>query len=196
MSAERVDQLLSLIVQGDAGEPQWADWQRHAEADPTLWRRLALAQRDQAELCGAVNTLIALADDVPLPQPAAEGVLARIGIGAMRWSGWAVAAVLALVALPIGRAPAPAPPAVDGALSTATPARSLEDVWDQYIDQGRREGRVLGELPARILLDSRRVSDGYQLLYLRPVLETRQVPEIYSPNGEDERGEPVFVKWH
>jgi hypothetical protein len=231
MSPERTDQLLSLIVEGEATREQWEEFTRVAEADPVWWAHLARSQRDACDLSNVLNRMVAVADRVALPVPAEpmpgsvagasgggataarreppgahhgrrgrwwHGLVPATPLGAAAWGGWAVAAVLALAAIPgLRRSTSPAPirPSEIGpAIATAVP--TSRDAWQQYLDLGRQEGHVLGEIPARILLDAQEVpGHGYELWYLRPVLETMHVPEMYRFNGFDESGEPVLIRY-
>lgn len=83
--------------------------------------------------------------------------------------------------------PAAAPDAVTASLSAS-------DALDLYLERGRDEGRVVEERPDRVLVGSRPAADGtgYEVLYIRQILERAVVPELFVPTGADEEGRPVM----
>ncbi len=75
----------------------------------------------------------------------------------------------------------------------STPAEALQ----AYFDLGCASGQVVAEMPTKVLLDARPLptGDGYQVLYLRQMLEQMTVPDLYHVEGEDEWGQPTLVRW-
>jgi len=183
MSQLREDLLICRVIDGDASPDEWAELQRLAGRDPAVWRTLADTLREHHAFARAVTAEVAVADDVPLP-PAGRGSttittrpspIARIG----RWSGWVLAAVVTL-AWVSGWIPTPAP---RGSTTGITPIANTQpttadDALQQYLELGRREGRVIG-LPERVLVDRRPAPDGngVELLYMQPILLRESVPD-------------------
>lgn len=130
-----------------------------------------------------------------LPARAAGWVTTRA------WAGWAAAAVFGLVAAAqMSQRAATQPllmtqPAATSAGNTAglgsglgsgleDALRSLSsrDLLTQYVQNGREQGTVYGVLPERVLLRSTPLADGagYDVLYVRQIVERAQVPDFYS----------------
>ena len=95
-------------------------------------------------------------------------VLARIG----GWSGWVMAAGLAIAVVSGMLSTAP----IESGLDTGTNKAqilSAADLLQAYLDQGRQEDVVIAEVPERVLIETRPIEagGGYELLYLRQILE-------------------------
>jgi hypothetical protein len=202
MERERDQLLMSRVVDGDAATEEWDELTALAEEDPAVWARLAQTLRAHAGVARAVNAQVAAADSVPLPvaaAPAAATVEPRVAPFAhvSRWSGWAVAAVVGIAWLawifnaggPGRRAESSAPVNLAG-----LPAA---DLLQAYLDRGRQEDLVVGEVPDRILIDTRptKTNGGYEVLYLRQIIERTVVPDLYRVQGRDERGQPILVRF-
>lgn len=192
--------LISRAVGGDATRADWDELTARAEDRPRLWRTLGESLRDHAGAARAVEAAARIADSVEIPmvappRAAPAGDPPQWGAGARRWSGWAVAAAVGLAwMLTFTSRPAPvAQPSVADILPTA----SADDLFEAYVDRGRRDATVIGEVPERIVVDSRSApgGEGYELLYLRQILERAVVPDLYQFNGQDETGRPVLVKY-
>jgi hypothetical protein len=197
-------ELISLICVGEAGDPEWEAFERLAAANPGLWRDLAEAQRDQAALSAAVAGVMQLADRVELPFD--RGTSRHVGktsdarwefprLGA--WSGWAVAATVGAAWLIGLQASTPLPPTSANAGLVDLASLSSDDLLRSYVDRGRASGEVIGEIPTRVLLDARPAPSGtgYDVLYLRQMLEQTHVPELYHLGGQDERGRSSLVRY-
>lgn len=132
------------------------------------------------------------------------------------WTGWAVAAALVFAwsltrSLPVDRSTAPrrgvspassvaeAPPRVaPGSTSpAATTPVSTEQAFQQYLEQGRADGSVLGVVPRRVILESRPdpSGNGYEIVYLQQIMERTVVPELYQLRSLDERGRPGLARY-
>jgi hypothetical protein len=161
MEQERDQILMSRVVDGDATPQQWDELSALAARDPSVWRRLAETLRDHEGFARGVNAQVAVAESVPLPYPPRGRATVPAAPGAepfahvSRWSGWAVAAVVALAwlawvlnATDAGRPAEPQQPVNLAGLPAA-------DLLQAYLDRGRQEDRVIGEVPDRILIDSR-----------------------------------------
>ncbi|MEO1130174.1 MAG: hypothetical protein AAFX05_10785 [Planctomycetota bacterium] len=147
----REDVVIGRIVDGEASPTDWRDLDALGESDPSVWRRLAEAQRVHARLEEAVEDSIAIAEliDLPAAPRRRNEVIAVIG----RLSGWAVAAVLALSLLGPWRSAPPTSNTPNGTqaagitLNSATP----DQAWDQYINAGTQNGRIVERMPDMML---------------------------------------------
>ncbi len=200
MNNEHAQILVSRVIEPDATAKEWDELTAAAEADPQLWRRTVKTLRDQQALTRAVNASVAIAQGVssrPVSQPGRDVEVDRSPLGRpqlFRWSGWAVAALVALAwvsglsnfrsngTMNAGFVP-----------STLTAAEHLEN----YYTQGRREGRVFDEVPEKILVQIRPspTGDGVEIIYIRQTLERTTVPGLYQYQGEDESGRPTLVRY-
>ena len=87
---------------------------------------------------------------------------------------------------------------------TNTPSSATEDHLARYLDQGYEEGRVVGELPDKVLIRATPMAlqdgtIGYDVVYVRQILERVQVPDLYTFGAtQDELGrsrmQPVPVR--
>jgi hypothetical protein len=199
-SKTTADVLISRVVDGESGSGDWAQFRALAEQDPTLWRELAETQREHLDLCAAVASAIKCADDVEAP---AHDEMSRRFSERIRlvgsWGGWAAAAAIILVWAtggPAGMLDRNQPQTMGNAsLSPINPLKSYtpSEAYHAYLDKGREQGLVVGEVPT-VLLEARPVKagGGYELIYLRQVMERRMVKEL---NGVayDEFGRPAPV---
>ncbi|MBL0927714.1 MAG: hypothetical protein IBJ11_08690 [Phycisphaerales bacterium] len=189
-ASELEEVLLGRVVDGEATPADWAELERLAGTDQAVWTRLASAQRAHARLIRAVEDRVAVAELIDLPR---HDVLARIGAGgagtggrARQWGGWAAAAAVALVwastsgvfrqsfpgggmnraGVGIGLAPV-----------AAEPPMSTDDYYSRFMRSGLAEGRILGEMPAR-LVESRDLPTGdREITYVRQIVERRRVTD-------------------
>lgn len=209
MNTQRSDELIWRAIDGDATGQEWRELADIAQRDPHLWQQLGESLRDQAAFARAINASAAIAETVEVPvaadRPASsvslphEPTLPTIGrIGA--WCGWLVAAGLALAwsigidagrgrALPDGGAPVNSA----GMVNTAAAA----DLLAAYVDKGSEEGFVIGEVPQRVLVETRPAptGSGYVVVYLRQIMERTTVPDLYEVNAQDELGRPTLVPY-
>ena len=203
MEQERDQLLMSRAVDGDATTDQWDELTALAAKDPSVWRQLAETLRDHSGFARAVNAQVAVAETVSLPSP--QHARAAVPPGprtepfahASRWSGWTVAAAIAIAWLAwifnvadTARGVEPPPPVQVASLPAA-------DLLQAYLDRGKQEERVIGEVPDRILINTRPAAtgQGYELVYVRQILERAVVPDLYQFQGQDERGQPVLVRY-
>ena len=218
MTREQMDQLLSSVIDG-CDESTWTTFVSHAELQPCLWRELAEMQRDQALLGLAINVATAVADrvEVPADHEARRSFQRQPGIGAAGRSaalpmrhwlplagglGWAAAAALALAMFlthekqtRVDSSPrADANNPVDGTLVRIA---SPDDAVREYVMRGRETGQVVGEMPTRLLIESRPSStgEGFDVVYLRQFMERDHVPALYQPTGRDEAGRATLVNY-
>ena len=199
MNEERDTLLVSRAVGGDATPAEWDELSARADEHPVLWRRLGLTLRDETGFARALESAAAVAGTIdPFAavdrEHAPPPTVRRPEVG--RWSGWALAAVIALAWL-VSMLNPPAPPDAAPQLAEVLPLAPASDLLEAYLARGRQDDTVIGEVPEKILVDSRSspTGEGYELLYLRQILERAVVPDLYRFTGEDELGRPVLVRF-
>ena len=79
---------------------------------------------------------------------------------------------------------------------TAMVGASAAELLAAYLDKGRQEDFVIAEVPQRVLIETRPnvTGHGYELIYLRQILERTVVPDLYQFN-HDESGQPTLVRY-
>jgi hypothetical protein len=200
MNAERQELLVSKFVGGEADEREWKELVAEAEHQPRLWRDMAEAHHDQTVLARAIERATGAADHIA-PGRGDHGSIETLPAALPRlrplsaWSGWAAAALLMLawaIGLPSRR------PVHEGAGigAAGVPVLSAAEAFDQYMTEGRRTGLVIGEVPTRMLVESRPspAGNGIEVIYVRQVLERATVPDLYRFAAQDERGQPALVR--
>ncbi len=193
MNEHRDDILISRVIDGDATTGEWDELTALAAADPSVWRNLALSLREDKALIRAVNIDVAVADAIELREPGRHpAVRARLG----GWSGWVIAAMLGIAVVTRMLSPAPTESGLE-AVSNRAQFLSASDLLQAYLDQGRQEDLVIAEVPERVLIETRPVEagGGYELIYLRQILERTVVPDLYRFYGQDEMGRPTLVRY-
>lgn len=200
---QQIDLLISRIADGEAHDTDWQSFEHLAAQDPAAWKDLALSQRQNAELGLAVGVALHTAERVALPLGASsshaqhhrgagdEHPLARL----RAWGGWAIAAVVALAWFGGNRFSLVQPAPTTPTLVAGVPADwTTDDLARAYLNTGRREGRVYGELPERLLIDARPAEQGrgYEVVYVRQFVERAQVNDLVRL-GIDESGNSVPV---
>lgn len=194
------DLLLSRVIDAEASAEDWRAFRALAEADGSVWRDLAEAQRQHELLCEGLRAAAGRADGVDLPVLAGDAAPLQRRVDAVaRWGGWAAAAALVLVWATGASVPgthgrglhtaglAPAGPA----LSEATPAEAL----DRYLDAGRHSGLVVGEIPDRPVIETYTRGDGsIEVVYVRQIVERRVTDRVYREVRDDAgRAVPVAI---
>ena len=197
MTMDDRDILISRVVDQEATGADWAALHELAESDPTIWRELAQAQRDQADLGAAVERAVACADAVEIPshEHYSASLTERVRV-VTTWSGWVAAAVLALmwtgVIGPGVSAPSGGSDAGNNRASLVpVGAEDPEAALDLYLKEGRRQGTVIGEIPQKVLVDvvTGEAGEVLQVIYLRQILETKDV-DAFNMLANDELGRP------
>jgi hypothetical protein len=189
---DRVQALMSRVIDGDATGPQWEEFQSLAEQNPTLWRELAEYQRDHAELTAGVAAAIGVAAHVeaPVHEHITDRFSQRLRLVGT-FGGWAAAAAVALM-WSMGQLNA-REPAGSGAPSQAGLASTPADILQRYLAEGRARGQVVQEMPDKVMIDARpAASGGYDVYYIRQIIERVNVPSLYTI-GQDEHQNPVPV---
>ncbi len=189
MNSPDRDILISRVVDGTALDHDWAALESLAQKDPGLWRDLAQSQRQHAALVSVVGSAVRIADETPLDIPESH-VIGRIS-GVARWGGWAAAAAVALAwlggARPGGQShmqTAGPPGGITGAPAFTDPAEAL----GAYLRLGLDQGTVLGEMPAKVVLQTLPADDGsqrYDVYYLRQIVERARVDDVYRMSSDE-----------
>lgn len=201
--ALRLDVLISRIIDGEGDGAAWSEFSKLAETDASAWRELALAQRDHAALSRAVAAEIAVADRTELPPAGAEQAR-TFAFRVSRWGGWAVAAALAITwmgaqfaAIRNGVAGPVAGNETNraGLLPVGLSVDSPQEAIKAYKQLGQRSGTVLGELPERVIIESRALAGGrgFEVVYLRQFMERAQVAELYQLSHDDSGRQGMLV---
>jgi hypothetical protein len=182
-SVER-DMLISRVVDGLATDADWRGLEAVGDADPSVWRELAVAQRQHAVLCGLVGRAIECADAVETPDP--RPAVIRFPGSTWKWSGWAAAAMVA-VAWMVGPRTAdrqfqsPGPRLETAGMMPVSLAP--EEHLQSYIENGRREGLVVGQIDTKPVIEVRPVKlengTAFDVVYARVILERTRLPDVY-----------------
>ncbi|MFZ4574652.1 MAG: hypothetical protein ACOYN0_09660 [Phycisphaerales bacterium] len=197
MDTYDVDMLISRVVDGEAEAKDWAALESLAERDAAVWRELAMAVRLNHQLNAEVASETGLARGVDL-DPAelehastqsAERSLAdrwrRVGA----WGGWIAAALMIAV---LGRAGLNRQPSVP--VNAAGVGLAPAEYLSSYLESGKQDGTVVGEMPRKLLLDTTPAEDGgVYVLYVRQIVERVKVDDLYRISV-DELGNPTPVK--
>ncbi len=200
MSNEHNELLVSRVIEPEATSAQWDEFTAAADADPELWRTTVMTLRDQRAITRAVDASVAIADDVSSRQVhqarrhVHDDHSRQERPHLLRWSGWAVAALVAL-AWVSGLSNFGSTGTMTAGLGPST--LTAAEHYQSYLDQGRREGWVFDEVPEKILVQTRQLPTGDQIeiIFLRQILERTTVPDLYQYQGEDESGRPTLVRF-
>jgi len=183
IDADERDLLISRAAEGSLGERGWAKLETLAKADAEIWRDVAMTRRDMAALSMAVNDEIdsAMHVDVPAEEHMVFKLTQRSRTVAT-WAGWAAAAVIGLAWLGVPMA-APTTQTNEGPQTANTGGifTSAAAALDAYLKRGQADGNVVQQLPTKLLLDAKPSADGkgYDVLYVRQILERATVPDLY-----------------
>ncbi|MEK6701074.1 MAG: hypothetical protein AABZ53_02350 [Planctomycetota bacterium] len=197
------DLVISRVVDGRAGAREWSTIESLAATDASIWREIAMAQRDQRALELLVSSAGSIAEATGLPRPR-ESEPAHVEVPRRRtgsWAGWAAAAaiLLAYVAgVPLNGLKLNQP----GGSGSANPINqtsllpvslSADEALANYLSTGKKEGVVLGEIPDKLLVEATPVTNGgFRVITIRQILEVHQVDNLlHFPSSRDEQGNLV-----
>jgi hypothetical protein len=191
--------LISRIVDGEATPRDWSEFRLQAEREASLWRDLAEAQRMQGDLGDEVAAALSVVNqvDVPVHTEMVRRLSGRIRMVGM-WGGWLAAACVGLMWANGERAGMEQNGPSQAGMANLTPARALQE----YLNKGQTEGKVIGELPEKVLVQARPMTEGnglditgYEVVYVRQILERTTVKDLYR-FGKDEAGDlrPIPVQ--
>jgi hypothetical protein len=203
------DVLICRVVEGRASAGDWSDLRQRVQVDPSLWADIQTSSTQSRILEGDLSHALASVERIDLPThvtaltPAltlagTAGAAGRSPLRRSAWMGWAVAAAMALAfAGQFVRQQSPS--GASGKINGAGVAAGLgaftspDQALAEYMKLGEKRGSVLGEMPHQIV-EARPNPDGpgYEVLYIRPVLERMIVSDVYR-RGTDEAGAPNLV---
>lgn len=213
---DRASVLLTRVIDGEALAADWNEMAEFARLHPGIWdgvwSRLAAMQADREALSMVLADAVRVAEGVELPGPGAgdagevDAVQGPFAIrreplrrGVRAWGGWAAAAAVVAVwffgglgdGLPLGDR-WPGGQGSEGAVQSAS--MDPADLFERYLEAGRREGTVLGELnePEVISAEPTPSGDRLEILILRSIVERRLVDELERVR-HDELGRPTVV---
>lgn len=196
MSEGELDILITRVIDGRAGSDDWRRLESLGERDAGVWRELAQAQRDDQVLRTEMARAIGIVSSVELSMDTREPALRltrQVGERTRRvamWGGWAAAALVTLAFVA-------KKPGDNNAMNAnaAGPAMSASDLLSGYLDQGRKEGRVINEMPDKVLVNTTPAANGkgYDVVYFRVIMEREQVPDLYRFTS-DESGRQVPIR--
>lgn len=197
------DILISRVIDGRAAGHDWLALREAATLDPTIWSDLAMSQDHAARLSTELVSAMALADHVDVPEPGLRLVGGSVNPAALSrlrsGLGWALAAVLALAFSTQFFTKSPDAGNITGGnqaglISGLSAISTPQQAMDKYLELGKQSGQVVAELPQRYVVESRPAAngDGYEVLYIRQVLERAHVNDVYRMNTDD-TGRPVLL---
>lgn len=193
--ADQLELLISKAVDGRATRLDWAVLEIAAHEKPVVWRDLALTMRDNTLLEDAVNRAADRAEQVALPtgaQAAAPRSSRRM------WAGWAAAAVLAVMFVAQWRnlANKPAPMAGPSQPQVAgLGSFTADEAREAYLQRGKQDGSVLGEMPAKVIVQGSPIKDGqgYEVVFIRQIVEKARVDDLVRFTN-DEAGQQRLIR--
>lgn len=184
---ERTDILISRVVDGVATGADLNELEGIGASQPSVWRELALAQRDQALLSQAVARVICVADAVGLPREV-ETHDERVSPGsrwkkASVWGGWAAAAAMALAFVGANPRAGTQQAGLIPSMNVLKDGLTADQAWELYEATGSREQRLIGVMPERVLIQATPSEDGksVHMVFLRQLIETKTVDQLYKP---------------
>ncbi|NUQ68803.1 MAG: hypothetical protein HUU18_11065, partial [Phycisphaerales bacterium] len=73
------------------------------------------------------------------------------------------------------------------AVADLVPIRSASDALQEYLDRGRQDGLVIGELPDKVLVQTRPIGNGggMEVVYLRQIVERTRVDDLYRTTTDE-----------
>ncbi len=186
LDASARDLLISRVIDGSADPEDWSSFRALAAQDPAIWSELSSAQRDHEALRESIHALEAIAQRVDLPGGSGSPhVIERRFDLVARWGGWAAAAVILIGWFtglgPVGGAHQPTGNGpMTGSMVPSLKGATPEQAFDQYIESGREDGRVVAELPDQLVVETRPLEDGtIEVIYLRQIIERKVLDKAY-----------------
>ncbi len=203
------DLLITRMVDGVAQESDWNDLGRIARTDASIFTDLAHAHRIDRAVRAFAAPLVAQADRVSLPPTAADldttfpiepvHVPHRSRARRAPFLGWAIAACLALA---LGAEIAGVRLGLSGRNTTPSNAAGLvaptfasaDQAMNAYVELGKQQGKVVGEMPQKFVIQSQPAPDGegLEVVYIRQFIERAIVKDLYTL-GTDELGRTILV---
>ncbi|MEO1535329.1 MAG: hypothetical protein AAFS11_07195 [Planctomycetota bacterium] len=190
---DRRDILVARVVDGEATSEDWRELRTIAASDQSIWAEIAEQQDLKRELDVAVEDAVSVAERVALPMHEHPSVAPNLRLKlALTAGGWLAAACVA-GAWVIGVMPTPtvtqnpaSPAANTAGMGIDTPLTSAAEALAKYMELGKQSGEVLGELPTSLVLERTPNADGgYDVIYLRQIVEKTTVKDILQPATDD-----------
>lgn len=194
------DLLISRVIDGSASAQDWSSFRSLAATDPDVWTELGDAQQEHEALCEVMHAASNIADGVDLPGGSGSPVVFESRVStATRWGGWAIAAVLALGwftgAISWNQNTNGALTQNGSATASMIPLTqaNTDQAFGQYLNAGQSSGRVVGEMPDQIVVETRPQEDGtIEVIFLRQIIERKVLNRAYRETV-DEFGNRVVV---
>ncbi len=181
--------LIGRVIDGEASPADWDALRALASSDPTLWNDLRWTQQQHELLACALGEQTRVAEHVDLEHALADPspMVRRIEVVG-RYGGWLAAACLVLL-WSLGINPIAGTQGAGQAAGLGAVVPAPEQALQDYLDAGRRTGRVIDEVPDRVVVEARPLDDGrrVEVLYIRQILEREIVDQVYGLT-EDETG--------
>lgn len=201
MTESRQEILITRYVDQSASPEDLRELTRMAQSDADLWNQLQQAVDDHAALMLAVDRETAIVDDISIrdltnnPVPVEPALIQRPAHTLWsRWSGWAAAAVLAIVWVGLEQLPTarnlPTP------ISNPVQVSNVDDALANYISTAKSQGRLLQELP-KVLIRTQPSADGTEteVTYLRQFVERVQATEFHGLDRINQTSPTLPVQW-
>jgi hypothetical protein len=205
------ERLISRLIDGVAGDTDWAELGRIAATDTSIFTEIVRTRRAENLLQSHAQTWMLAADRVQLPleSPDAIRFIAKAQADAVSTPrsarprrsgllGWGIAACLALAlgAEFMGLRPREqgAPTNASG-LSPAPAFASSEQALNAYLELGKQQGKVLGEMPQKFVIQSQPAPGddaALEVVYLRQFIERAVVKDLFKL-GTDELGRTILI---
>lgn len=202
-SAHLRDLLISRVIDGSATPEDWSSFRILAATDAEVWTDLSNAQREHEALCEVMHAATAIADGIDLPGGSGSPLVFESRVSTtLRWGGWGIAAVLLLgwFTGTIQMNPS-AYSGSQGKLQTGSMSPGLiplgqadpDQAFGRYLDAGQSSGQVVGEMPDRIVVETRPRQDGtIEVILLRQIIERRVLDHAFR-ESVDEFGNRVVL---
>lgn len=195
MSSEELDLIITRVVDRRATASDWSTLESLAAKDPSVWRDLGATMRMDHELRRRMDQEVRKSENISIK---IERVVLhdrqkpRIGSHARRigsWGGWIAAAVLIAFSLRGGGTNTRQSDANLAGFSGST-----RDILSNYLQSGKRDGTVVGEVPEKVLLNTTPAEDGgTYVIFIRQIVEKVKVEDLYRIST-DEIGRPIPVR--
>ncbi len=182
--------LIGRIVDGEASPQDHIDFEKQAQAEPSLWRQLALRQQEMAALSEQIERALSPAVATELP---AVTVSSRTRSWVVAFAGWA-AVIILLVAWSIqARWLEISSPPIKRAVQSISQDQSAtrDPDYDSFLKRYLQAPYVLGELDPHIL-DVEELSD--QRLAIRFLRRMEEVAflQLDEKTPVDDQGYPII----
>lgn len=192
--ADQVELLISKAVDGRATRLEWAVLEIAAHEKPVVWRELALTMRDNALLEATVSRAADRAEQVTLP---ASGAVTTAPSSLRTWGGWAAAAVLGVMFIAQWRNLANQPASVGGSSQPQVAGLggfTADQAREAYLQRGKQDGSVLGEMPAKVIVQGSPVQNGqgYEVVFIRQIVEKARVDDLVRLTNDEAGGQRLM----